>query len=301
MISACVFTALLEYPSSPVHAFISSPLLRRYLMGLAMGATAAGIIYSRPGKRSGAHMNPAATLAFLSLGRITALDACFYVVAQIAGGIAGTAIASGLLGRSIAHPAVHYAITMPGKQGLVAAAAAEFVISFLLISVVLRANASPRYMRFTGVWAAVLVATYIAVEAPISGMSMTPARSLASAFWPGEWKGLWIYFVAPPGGMLAAAQLFRATRGNEGCAKFVHDLRLPASSAAISRAKRIHRFLRRPLQHPASPRLGYPAKQTQEGSDGIEQALRRDRDRHRRRRWNAGMAARSLGQTHSAH
>ena len=70
MISAFTFGALLEHPASPVHQAIADSLARRFLMGLAMGGTAAGIIYSPWGKQSGAHFNPSVTLTFLWLGKV---------------------------------------------------------------------------------------------------------------------------------------------------------------------------------------------------------------------------------------
>ena len=101
---------------------------------------------------------------------------------------------------------------------------AEFVISFVLFLVVLHSNAQPKLMRFTGLIVGSLVCLYISLEAPFSGMSMNPARSFASAVWPGFWASQWIYFVAPPIAMLLAAELFkRGKRADKGCAKFVHD------------------------------------------------------------------------------
>jgi len=70
MLSACVFTTLLEYPGSPAHQAIADPFLRRVLIGIAMGLTAVGLIYSPWGQRSGAHLNPSVTLAFWRLGKV---------------------------------------------------------------------------------------------------------------------------------------------------------------------------------------------------------------------------------------
>ena len=70
MVSAAVFAAVLYYPSSPMSGAVSNELVRRALMGLAMGATAVAIIYSPWGQRSGAHMNPAVTLTFFRLGKV---------------------------------------------------------------------------------------------------------------------------------------------------------------------------------------------------------------------------------------
>src|SRR5580704_4386577 len=86
MISACGFYALLEYPLSPVHQSIRDPVVRRILLGLARGLTAVGLIYSPWGKQSGAHFNPAVTLTFCWLGKVTAWDTCFYAVAHFLGG-----------------------------------------------------------------------------------------------------------------------------------------------------------------------------------------------------------------------
>src|SRR5262245_24900971 len=82
MVSACLFTALLEHPSSPVRQTVMAPMLRRIPMGLAMGLTAVAIVYSPFGQRSGAHLNPALTLTFWRLGKVKPWDAAFYVAAQ---------------------------------------------------------------------------------------------------------------------------------------------------------------------------------------------------------------------------
>ena len=225
MLSACLFTALLEHPASPVRQALGDGRLRRALMGLAMGATAAAIIYSPWGKQSGAHINPCVTLTFLRLGKIEAPDAGFYVAAQFAGGLAGVLLSAALLGPVLAHPAVGYAATTPGPAGTAVAFAAELGISFVLMLVVLTVSNTPSLAPRTGLFAATLVATYITLEAPLSGMSMNPARTLASALPAGAWTASWIYFVAPPLGMLLAADAYRAVKGSGGvlCCKLHHN------------------------------------------------------------------------------
>jgi aquaporin Z len=220
MISACFFTVLLEHPASPLHAAIPEPTLRRALAGVAMGLTAIAIIYSPWGKQSGAHLNPGVTLAFLRLGRLPPEDAVLYAASQFAGGAAGVLVSRALLGPRLSHPATNFAVTVPGPLGLGAAFVAEAAISFVLMTAVLHVSAS-RYQRWTGIAAGGLVALYISVEAPLSGMSMNPARTFASAVVAREWMALWIYFVAPPAAMLAAATLY-ARRPTRGCAKLVH-------------------------------------------------------------------------------
>jgi aquaporin Z len=222
MISAATFTALLEYPASLLVQALPDPFLRRMLTGIAMGATAIALIFSPWGKRSGAHMNPAVTLTFLRLGKVRPWDAAFYVAAQFLGAVLGLVLFSLAARDLLAHPTVHYVATLPGKSGAGAAFIAEFGIAFLLMSVVLLVSNTPRLARWTGVFAGCLVATYITFEAPLSGMSMNPARSFGSALVGALWIGLWIYFTAPVLAMLLAATIYRASGRAVYCAKLHH-------------------------------------------------------------------------------
>jgi len=224
MVSACLFGTLFGHPASPVVQLVRHPALRRLLMGLAMGTTAVILIYSRFGKRSGAHMNPATTLTFFRLGKMSTMDAVFYIAAQFAGGIAGVALAGFLLGHRLSNPSVNYVVTLPGAYGVVWAFVAEALMTFLLMCVVLRASNDTRLNRYTGMFAGILVMLYISIEAPVSGMSMNPARTFGSALSAANWTSLWIYFTAPPLGMLAAAEVFVRRRGLKDvlCAKLHH-------------------------------------------------------------------------------
>jgi len=224
MLSASVFTAWIERPGSSVRAALPDGLARRSLIGLAMGATAVALIYSPFGKRSGAHMNPAVTLTFWRLGKVSAPDAAFYVLFQLAGGLLGLAAAAVLLGPALGDPAVRWVVTVPGARGAGAAFVAELSLAFVLMLVVLRTSADPARGRFTGLWAGALVALYITFEAPLSGMSINPARTVASSVFARDWSGWWIYLSAPLLGMLAAseAHLRTTTARTAGCAKLHH-------------------------------------------------------------------------------
>ncbi|MGE5219459.1 MAG: MIP/aquaporin family protein [Chloroflexota bacterium] len=225
MISAFTFGAILEFPASPIHLAIPSPLVRRLVMGLAMGVTAIGIIYSPWGKQSGAHINPSTTLTFFRLGKIPTWDAVFYVTAQFVGGLIGALVATILLASRVSDPAVNYVVTVPGKAGVMPAFFAELAIAFVLMTVILRVSNDPRLHRWTGLCAGALVAACITFEAPISGMSMNPARTLASALPARHWADLWIYFTAPPLGMGFAAEIYLRTKGAAriSCAKLHHE------------------------------------------------------------------------------
>jgi aquaporin Z len=225
MLTAASMSVLIEHPSSPLRQVVSEPAIRRVLMGTAMGLTAASIIYSPWGRRSGAHMNPAVTLTFLRLGKIARRDAAAYMTAQFIGGVIGITLGAVILRPWIADPAINYVTTVPGIFGHGIAFTAEIVISFTLMLVVLSTTNRPRIAPFTGAIVAVLIATFITFEAPLSGMSMNPARTFGPDVVSGIWRGIWIYFVAPPLGMLAAAELFVCLRGHRSirCAKLHHD------------------------------------------------------------------------------
>jgi len=226
MVSASVFTILLYHPASPAFRILPDELPRRILMGLAMGLTAISIIYSPWGKQSGAHLNPAVTLTFLRLGMVAPWDAAFYVVAQFAGGLAGVALVAVSAGKWLAHPSVNYVATLPGSGGTGVAFLGEFVISLILMSVVLVVSNAPRISRYTGLFAGACVAAFITFEAPLSGMSLNPARTFASAALPRLWDSLWIYFLAPPLGMLAAAAAYLRLNQVVNCAKLHHQNKL---------------------------------------------------------------------------
>lgn len=226
MISACAFTLLLEHPASALRHALDDAWLRRGLIGLAMGLTAVALIYSPLGKRSGAHLNPSVTLSFWRLGKIEPWDAIFYIVAQFIGGALGVLFAALIVGPMlIGHAAVNYAVTLPGAPGRWVALFAEFAISFGLMSMVLIVSNRRELNRYTGVFAGALVALYITFEAPVSGMSMNPARTVASAIPSQIWSDAWIYFLAPPLGMLLAAELYLFRQGESSvlCCKLHHD------------------------------------------------------------------------------
>jgi aquaporin Z len=226
MVSAGVFSVLLFSSASPAEAWSAPPLVRRSLMGLAMGATAIAIVYSRWGMRSGAHLNPAVTLTFWRLGKVEPWDAVFYALAQTAGGLAGVLLVATALGAPFRAPPVAYAVTVPGPDGALPAWLGELLISFTQMAAILVFSNRPGTHRYTGVITGGLLAAYIALESPLSGTSLNPARSFASAAPAFLWGSLWIYLTAPMLGMLLAGSIHgRASRGGARCAKLHHENR----------------------------------------------------------------------------
>lgn len=207
MIAGSVVTAI-ESDVSPLKQLIVEPLWRRMIIGIAMGATAIALIYSPWGKRSGAHLNPAVTLTFFRLGKLSPLDTFFYVLAQFIGGLTGVVLVASVLGMVFTEPPINYLVTVPGKLGWTIAALAEFLMSFGLMLMVLFTANSSKLSKYTGLLAGILVAIYIILAAPLSGMSINPARTFASAFPARIWTHFWLYYFGPTLGMLVAAQVY---------------------------------------------------------------------------------------------
>ena len=225
MIAACVFGTFLFNPKSPFH--FQNPFLLNVLMGLAMGLTAICIILSPWGKRSGAHINPSVTITFFRLGKIEFRDAAFYVFFQFIGGSLGVLLSWLLLGTRLENAAVKFVVTVPGTNGSAGAFAAEFIISFLLMTMVLVTSNSEKLSKYTAYFAGFLVAVFIVFEAQYSGMSMNPARTFGSAIVANVWTDWWIYFTSPVFGMLFAAEIYVRAAGKLAvkCAKLHHQNR----------------------------------------------------------------------------
>jgi len=224
MFFVCVFATLLQHPASPVRRLIVSSLFRRALMGVAVGATVTAIVITPWGKQSGGHFNPAITFTFYRLGKVEFWDALFYGIAHFLGAMSGVGIAICVLRSAPRNSAIRYAVTAPGMYGQLIAFVAELMISFGLMTAILFISNRGRLARYTPYFVGALYALYVTFETPLSGMSMNPARTFGSAFHAGYWHALWIYFIAPTLGMLAAAEVFLQLHGGVGpwCAKLHH-------------------------------------------------------------------------------
>ena len=164
------------------------------------------------GDRSGAHFNPAVSLALAASGRFPWRDVPGYVAAQCLGATA----ASWLL-RNLVPAAQTLGATRPsGSTGQ--SFALETLLTLILMLVILSVSDPGRSPDPT---AGIAIGSTVALEAlfagPICGASMNPARSLGPALMAGELKDLWIYLAAPCLGALLAIPLCCCTRGNACC------------------------------------------------------------------------------------
>jgi aquaporin Z len=205
-----------------------SVVLRRAVTGVAFGCVTIGYAYSRWGRRSGGHLNPAMILAFFRLGKIAPPDGIAHVIAQLAGAASGVLLAGVLLGSKLRDVPLTYLVTRPGQMRPGTAFLVELGVCFLLMALVLWLSNSPKYAAYTGICAGVLTMICVPVFAGISGASFNPGRSFGSALAAWDWQFLWIYFIAPCTGMLLAARAFLFLYGPDAvkCAKLCHDCRL---------------------------------------------------------------------------
>ncbi len=192
---------------SPVVNFIPDPGLRRLITGFLFGATGASIAYSRVGKISGAHINPVVTLAFRIKGKLSARDTVGYIVAQFAGAVIGSLplLFWGGIGKSIA-----FGNTTPGTgYTMIDALAGETITTICLIVGLFVFLGHMKLRNYTPLLFPFLYAVMVYFEAPISGTSTNPARSVGPAVVSGIWTGWWIYFVGPLIGMLIGLAVHR--------------------------------------------------------------------------------------------
>lgn len=214
---------------SRVAAALPSVSARLLLTGALFAATGSLIALAPLGRRSGAHLNPAVTLAFRITGHVHPHDLAGYVIAQCAGAITGTLLMR-LAWGGIAQ-SVHDGVTAlgPGVGG-VAGTGIEALMTGVLILTVLGCVASKRLARWTplAVWGVVTVLVW--QGAPWTGTSLNPARSLGPALLDGAWSGYPIDVAGPLLGAVAAATLVRALPfWRPLTAKLFHDSRYPSS------------------------------------------------------------------------
>jgi aquaporin Z len=241
MFSICLFGALVYSAESPLQRFSLSLGQKSFFMGIAVAAVTCLIIRSPFGRRSGAHFNPAITVAYLWLGRIHRWDALAYIAAQFTGGVAGVFVACRLLGHHLSADPVRYVVTLPGKHGAATAFLVEFLLSAVLMGIVLFATNHRRLAPLSPVFVSLITVFYYVLCSSISGFSVNPARTFSTAFFASVWHGIWIYFAAPTLGMVAAAAIYVRSMGPGSvyCAKIFHDLHTPCPFPC--RFERLHR------------------------------------------------------------
>ena len=198
---------------------------QRVAVGAAVAVTGALLVYSRWGRQSGAHFNPAMTFVFLMLGKVRPWDAVFYTLFQTAGAAAGLLVAALCFGDALCQPPVEWLATYPTGMRAALPFIAEFLASFVVMSLILSMGGAVRIARYTGLAGAAVSLVFSLFEVQATSFSLNPAHSLVSAVPSGHWDGVWIYLLAPPAGMLLAAFVNRRVVPLPPmlCAKLMHD------------------------------------------------------------------------------
>ncbi len=186
---------------SPVAAAVPSAAARRALTGGLFGATGMAIALSRVGRISGAHINPIVSLALWAERALPGRTLIAFASSQCAGAVVGALplLLWGQRGQKLA-----YGATAPGAQGIGAAFAGEVATTFAMVGIVLTMVAHPRVRSYTPLVFPPLYCLMVYVEAPLSGTSTNPARSLGPDVIALAFHAYWLYVLAPMLGALLA-------------------------------------------------------------------------------------------------
>jgi aquaporin Z len=205
---------------TPMATVIPNEALRRLITGFLFGSTGALIAISHVGKISGAHINPAVSLGFCLMGKLDRSLTVGYILAQLLGAILGTLplLLWGAMGHSVA-----YGATAPGTgYSTLSALAGEIITTFAMVTLLCVFLGFREIRRFTPALFPPLYAVMVWLEAPISGTSTNPARSLGPALISGTWQAWWIYWLGPAIGMLLAITTCSALANRIEIAKLYH-------------------------------------------------------------------------------
>jgi len=181
------------------------------LVGIALAhGLALSVAIATFGGVSGAHFNPAVTIALLATGRVAPPTALIYIVAQLAGATTAALICSGVFPDAAVAQA-NLGIPLPGPWVTTSTLLlAEFVLTFLLVTAIFGMAVDPRgqEVKIGSFAVGMTVAFEILAAGPVTGASMNPARSFGPALVQGFWQWHWAYWVAPIAGAVVAAIVY---------------------------------------------------------------------------------------------
>lgn len=202
----------------------ANEVAHRALTGLVLGGLVIAMIYSPWGRRSGSHMNPAITLAYIRLGKVGRWDGVFYIAAQVAGALGAVLLLrSGSLLPMAAAPAGLAATIGPSNVWL--AYATQFVLATVAMLLILFTSNHASFFRWTGIVYGLLVMLVVACAAPLAGFGMNAARLLAVDASGDASLLRWLNLLPPLLGMQLAIEVYRLFTGRSQvlCAKLAHN------------------------------------------------------------------------------
>ncbi|KAL4627250.1 hypothetical protein ACB092_05G155100 [Castanea dentata] len=176
-------------------------------IAIVWGLAVTVLVYS-VGHISGAHFNPAVTIAFATCKRFPAKQVPAYIAAQVL----GSTLASGTLRLLFQGQQNHFAGTLPAGSNM-QSFVIEFIITFYLMFVISGVATDNRAIgELGGLAVGSTVLLNVMFSGPITGASMNPARSLGPAIVHSEYRGIWIYMVAPILGAISGAWVYNVIR-----------------------------------------------------------------------------------------
>lgn len=174
-------------------------------IALTFGLIVLVMIYAL-GNVSGAHINPAVSIAFCFTDRFDSKKLLGYVFAQVSGGILASGVLSSLFRE---HQSLGATIPLGDwQQSFIL----ELILTYFLMFVILFVSQNKAVSQFTGVAVGATVMLEALFAGPITGASMNPARSIAPAIVSGNLSELWIYILAPIIGALLAALTWKVMK-----------------------------------------------------------------------------------------
>ncbi len=196
------FFLVLMGPGAVMVNAVSNGAVTHLGVALAFGFVVLVMVYAL-GNISGAHLNPAVTLALCSVNRFSFRDVVPYIMAQCFGAVSGAFVLRIILGKVGDMGATFPTIPTMSAFGM------EVLLSFLLMFVIMTVVADDRTPKaFAPISIGLAVSLCALMGGPLTGASMNPARSLGPALIGGIWDRHWIYWLAPVVGMLLAAHIY---------------------------------------------------------------------------------------------
>lgn len=191
-------------------------------VSLAFGLTVLTMAYAI-GHISGCHLNPAVSIGLWLAGRFPANRLAPYIIAQVAGGIAGAAvlylIASGAPGFDAAKGFASngFAEHSPGGYSMMAAFVCEVVLTMFFLLVILGATDQRAPKGFAPIAIGLCLTLIHLISIPVTNTSVNPARSTAVAIFAGDWAlaQLWLFWLAPIAGAILGATVYRLSAAEE--------------------------------------------------------------------------------------
>lgn len=196
---------------SPLAAVFPTSSARRLFAGMVLAGSGPSVSISPLGKLSGAHLNPALSLAFWLQGKVHPHDLVGYLASQLLGAVLGAGLAVLVWKERAA--SIQNGVTAPGMgYSIWSVLFIEMGLTCLLVLAIFLFLSNHRLMCWTPVMTWLLVAFIYWLVAPISGSSLNPARSFGPALVSWFWRDQWVYYLASPLGVLLAVGLFRQLR-----------------------------------------------------------------------------------------